>query len=194
MQVGEDRKALKYRITSAPATEPVTLAEVKAQLRFDESVTTMDNTITPLITAAREWCENYQNRAYITQSLELVLDDWPYDDDIRLPRPPLQTVSAVTYTDSTGTVSTMSSSSGYIVDTVSEPGFVVAKDCWPTACLQEVNAISVTYTAGYGTASSVPQSIKQAIILLVCHWFDNGMCDPPPAVLSLLGMERVTPV
>lgn len=187
------RNALKYRIVTPPAAEPVTLAEVKQQLRIDADDDSMDDTLSPLITAAREWCEDYQNRAYITQTIELVRDDWPRSDEIRLPRPPLQSVTALTYTDEDGVLTTVSSSS-YVVDKVSEPGFLVIKDCWPTANLRETNAISVTYTAGYGSTSSVPTMVKQAIILLTMHWFENGMCSPPQAVKSLLGMDRVVPV
>jgi uncharacterized phiE125 gp8 family phage protein len=187
------REALKLKITVPPSSEPVTLAEVKAQMRIDESDTSLDDTIVPLLIAAREWCEEYQSRSYISQTIELVQDEWPYGDEIRLPRPPIQTVSAVTYAGTSGAITTVSTSS-YLLDNVSEPGYLVTTDCWPAESLQVTNAIKVVYVAGYGTASAVPQRIKQAIMLLTCHWFDNGMCDPPRAVLSLLNLDRVMPV
>ncbi len=48
-----------------------------------------DSLITGFITAAREYCEGYQNRAYITQTWELLLDEFP-DSVIQIPLPPLQ--------------------------------------------------------------------------------------------------------
>ena len=50
-----------------------------------------DALITGLIKAAREYCEGYQNRAYITQTWELILDAFP-DSVIQIPLPPLQWV------------------------------------------------------------------------------------------------------
>lgn len=188
------RDALKYRVTVPPETEPVTLEAVKLQLRIDSDDTSFDDQIKALIPAARAECEGYQNRAYITQTIELALDEWPRGDEIRLPRPPLQAVSAVTYTPRSGPVSTVSTSS-YIVDAFSEPGYLVTRDRWPSDCLDVANAIKVTYTAGYGNApDDVPIKIRQAIIMLTCFWFENGMCDPPAAVESLLDQERVMPV
>lgn len=174
--------------------EPVTLKQVKTQLRIDEDDVSYDEQLGDLIKGAREWCEGYQNRAYITQTFELALDCWPQSSSIRLPRPPLQNVATVDYTDATSTVVTWPSS-GYIVDTYSEPADLVAVSSWPSSRLPVTNGIVVTYTAGYGDdGSKVPMKIKQAIMLLVTHWFENGMCDPPPAVLSLLGLDRVVPV
>lgn len=51
-----------------------------------------DTLLTGFITAARKYCEGYQNRAYITQTWELILDAFP-DSVIQVPLPPLQFVS-----------------------------------------------------------------------------------------------------
>jgi len=58
--------------TVAPALEPVSLTEAKLHLRID--TTAEDVLISSLIKAARQYCENYQRRAYITQTWELWLD------------------------------------------------------------------------------------------------------------------------
>ncbi len=57
---------IKVEVTSAPAVEPLTVAEAKAHLRVDH--TSDDSYIESLIKAARVTCENFQNRAYITQT------------------------------------------------------------------------------------------------------------------------------
>lgn len=188
------RDALKFKITVPPAQEPVTLDEVKIQLQIDLTDTLYDDQINALIPAAREWCEGYQNRAYITQTIELAQDYWPYRDEIRLPRPPLQSVTAMSYTDSDGTATTASAST-YLVDTFSEPGYLVASDMWPCEELQAVNGVIVTYVAGYGDdPEDVPSLIRQAITVLCMHWFNNGFCEPPDAVKAMLNLNRVIPV
>lgn len=249
------------KVITPPAAEPVKIEEVRAQLRIELDDESYDDILQPLITAAREWCEGYQNRAYVEQTLELALDYWPRGQTIELPRPPLRSVTSVVYGSETW------DSANYAVDDYSFIGRIVAKS-WPPGALPDVNGIKVRYVAGYepvegevitgeslgtgdgeqqtytvshypvkldsvtlyfdGTPTSsytidydtgtvtcapaegvvvtidyteatdctanVPQRIKQAILLLVTHWFDNGMCDPPPAVYSLLNLERVVPV
>jgi len=185
---------MKLKVITPPATEPVGLPDIKPQLRIDLDDESYDATLTPLITAAREWCEGFQNRAYLTQTLELALDEWPRGE-IRLPRPPLQSVTSLTYTDRDGNTATWASSN-YIVDDYSEPAEIVRASgvCWPTACLVPANGVKVRYVAGHAAAGSVPERVKQAIILLVAAWFDNPGCEPPDAVKSLLSLDRVVPV
>lgn len=195
---------LKLKLITPPAVEPVTLEDVKPQLRIDDTDTDFDAILSPLIVPAREWCEEYQNRAYITQTWELALDTWPSDclnnrvwfgdRYAKLPRPNLQSIESITYTDQDGATTTWQATE-YIVDNHAEPGQIVPINGWPKAKLAPVNGLLIRYVAGYGdTAEDVPQKIKQAIILLTIHWYENGMCDPPPAVLSLLSLDRVIPI
>lgn len=182
------------KVITAPAIEPVTWEDVTLQLRYDDPDQEIQDQIEGLITAAREWCESYQNRAYITQTLELALNKWPCRE-IELPRPPLQSVTSVTYTDSEGNSETWDASN-YLVDDYDFVGRIVRKRSvnWPQVRLAEVNGVKVQYVAGYGDAAEdVPQRIRQAIIALATHWFENGRCDPPPAVYALLDMDRVVP-
>lgn len=184
------------KVITPPAVEPVSLGEVKAQLQIDESDTIYDDQLNTLIPAARVWCEQYQNRAYITQTLELALDWWPCGNEIKLLRPPLQSVTSVSYTDKDSMTATWADSN-YIVDDYAFVGRIVKKCgvAWPSVSLAAANGVKVRYVAGYGDApGDVPATIRQAIILLVVHWFNNGLCDPPNAVLALLNLERVIPV
>lgn len=184
------------KIITPPAIEPVTWEEVAFRLRYDDPDQDIIEQIEALITSAREWCESYQNRAYITQTLELALEDWPHGPEIELPRPLLQSVDNVKYTDTDGNTETWDASN-YAVDEYGYVGRIVKKRgrSWPVVQLAEVNGVKVQYVAGYGdTAEDVPQRIRQAIIALTSHWFDHGRCDPPPAVYALLDLDRVVPV
>jgi uncharacterized phiE125 gp8 family phage protein len=183
------------KVITQPASEPVTLEEVKSQLRIELDDTSYDDILEPLITAAREWCEGYQNRAYLTQTLEIALDDWPCANLVELPRPPLQSVTSLIYADADG-VDTTWAASNYSVDEYSFiPRLVKNRNVsWPSVCLAAANGVKIRYIAGAEEAADVPRRVKQAIILLVTAWFDDPGCEPPEAVRLLLNSDRVIPV
>jgi uncharacterized phiE125 gp8 family phage protein len=186
------------KVITPPAFEPVTVEELLTQLREDDPSDELINTLTSLITAAREWCEGYQNRSYVAQTLELALDQWP-NKPIDLPRPPLQSVLSVTYTDQDGETTTWPSSN-YLVDDFAYVATLIKKRSvnWPCASLIDINGIKIRYVAGYAPSiddiSLVPERVKQAIILLAMTWYDTPGCPPPDAVESLLYLDRVMPV
>ena len=162
---------LQVKVVTPPAVEPITLVEAKLHCKVD--VTTDDDLITALIVAAREEVERLTWRALITQTLELILDAWPDSDRLELPRAPLQSVTTVKYKDKTGAETTWSSAE-YLVGTDSVPG-ILALDwdaSWPSVDLYPVEPIRIRFVAGYGLAATVPQSLKQACLLLVAHWYE----------------------
>lgn len=96
----------------------------------------------------------------ITTTLRTYLDMWPAGV-IRLPHPPLATISSITYVDTAGTTQTWPTAE-YQVDIASRPGVIYPAYTytWPSARLQ-LNAITITYTAGYGAAdTAVPYELK----------------------------------
>lgn len=163
---------MALKLITAPAAEPVSTSEAKSHLRVD---TTADDTyIGTLITVARQNVESHLRRALISQTWEVVLDAFPAGV-IRLPKPPLASVTSIKYTDDEGNESTYSSAN-YVVDTDTEPGRVVLKSgqTWPAVTLAAVNGVRVRYVAGYGAAgSNVPQAIRQAILLVIGSLYEN---------------------
>ena len=135
----------------------------------------------------------------ITQTWDYFLDAFPSGSSIKLPRPPLQSVTYLQYTDEDGVTSTFSSSS-YMVDANSEPGRLVllAGESWPTDALYPAAAVNLRFVAGYGAAADVPQWSKQAILLLVGHWYENREAvltgamprEIPFGVARLLGLRK----
>lgn len=195
-----ETKHYGLEVATPPAVEPVSLPEAKDHLRV--SISDDDTLISGLIVGARRWCEGFRNESFITQTLELTLDEWPDDGVIELPRGPVQSVTSVEYTDEDGNTSTFAASN-YVVSTASNPGRLALKRSasWPSDTLQELEAIKVTYPAGYGdSADDVPEEVKSAIKLLVGHLYENRehviigsgllVTDVPLGVESLLWMER----
>lgn len=157
-------------IVTAPSEEPITLAEAKLHLRVTS--TAEDTLITSLITTARERCEEVSFRALVTRTVDLYLDSWPVGGVIKLPTPPVQSITSVTYTDVDGTTGTMSAADYYLA---TARGSLVLKSSasWPTAELQSTEGIKVRYVAGYGAAAAVPGWAKHAMRLLISHWYLN---------------------
>lgn len=174
---------------TAPAVEPVTLAEAKAHIRVDTS--TDDTLIAGYITTAREWTEDYLDRALVTQRLVMRLDTFPAE--IELPRPPMVasgTATAVIITFVTGEAggtATLSDSS-YRVDRDSTPGIIrnLYGGTWPSHLIDK-NSVSVTWFAGYGAAADVPQRVKSAILMAVHELYEKrGDAHMPDAAKRLL--------
>lgn len=164
---------MNLMLIQGPQAEPVTLEEAKLHLRVDGNEE--DLLISALITAAREYCETWQARAYVTQTWELVLDRFPKDkNQITIPLPPLQAVESIKFKNKDG-IETTWEPENYIVDTVSQPGRVVLAygKAWPSSVLQTANAISIRFTAGYGSAEEVPEKFKAAIKLMVAYLYEH---------------------
>lgn len=181
-------------LVTGPAVEPVSLAEIIAHVR--PSGHDDDTYLASLIKVARFYCETYLHRQFVTATWRLSLDGFPYNAEnvsgdvtgvlrsiIRLPRPPLQSITSIKYIHPTTAVDTPIDAADYTADIYSEPGRLqpAYNKTWPTARLVP-NAITVTYKAGYGGATpandaasvaAVPDPIKHAIKLLVSGWYDN---------------------
>jgi uncharacterized phiE125 gp8 family phage protein len=156
----------------APAVEPVTLAEALAHTRVDDSA---DNSLVQaLIVAARRAAEAYTRRAFISQSWAMYLDQAPAGNFLEIPKAPLIGISSIqTFTDAD--VATTFASSNYYVDLITKPGRVVLRTAasWPTPT-RAASGFVVNFRAGYGaTGSHVPADIRQAILMIVSHLYEN---------------------
>ena len=158
---------MKYAVTTAPTAEPISLADAKLHLRTITGDTTEDSAvITPLIQAAREYCENITGRALASQTVKAYPDKWGL---WRLPRPPLTAVASIKYYDEDGTEYTLAAAD-YQVDTVDGLINIINE---PSAALRDLNPIVVEYTCGYATGNALPAVMRQAMLLLIGHWYMN---------------------
>lgn len=153
---------MSYKVVTAVATEPVTLAEARLQLKMTADDTTADDAlITSLITAARESAEHATGRALAPQTLEMAMDEFP-DSWIDLDMPPVSSVTSVKYTDTDGVEQTVATTD-YTLSPYGEarrihPSYGVT---WPST--QAVaDAVRIRYVTGYTT---IPKAAKAAILL-----------------------------
>jgi uncharacterized phiE125 gp8 family phage protein len=151
----------------------VSLVEAKLHLRvdFDED----DMLIASLITAARQAAETLTGRQLTTARWRQVLDCFPGPSLMGVPagqvftlpghaillaKAPVQSVVSIDYLDMASALQTMPASS-YTVDAACEPARItpVFGQIWPVS-LPQMGAVLVTFDAGYGNASRVPEGIK----------------------------------
>lgn len=158
-------------MTGAPALEPVTVSEAKEHLRVDGNFE--DVLITSLIVTSRLHVEAALGLALLQQDWKLVLDAWPKDGAVKLPLRPVSAVTDVSVFDAEGATVSVPSSD-YVVDVASSPARLAPKGSgWPNPG-QRLNGIEIAFRAGYGAAATdVPAPIRQAVLLLVAHWYEN---------------------
>lgn len=158
--------------------------------------TTSDPTLSALITAARRQAESLTGRVLITQQWRHTLDAFPASA-IALPNPPLISVESVKYINTDGVLTTIDAAD-YDVHVESLRGLVAPAYgySWP-GTRDELEAVRIEFTAGYGAAAAVPQEIKQWMLLQIGHWYANreaassAKLEPLPFINSLLDPYRV---
>jgi uncharacterized phiE125 gp8 family phage protein len=164
-------------LLTPPAAEPIVWDDVKGHLRLDSELE-RDRIERVLIPGARTWCESYTARQMMTATYELKLSEFPCDGVIRIPWPPLQSVTTVKYLDSAGVLQTFASTN-YVVSAPSGPfalpGSITLAfgTTWP-AILRQENAVVVTFVAGYVLATNpIPAQLQQAMLIMVDEFFDR---------------------
>lgn len=166
-------------LTSGPALEPVTVSEAKAHLRLDG--TAEDQLIASLILTSRLHVEAALGLALITQSWKLTLDRWPAGPAVTLPLRPVQTITAVRVLAADNTATTLAADD-YVLDGARLPPRIVrAAALWPEPG-KAASGIEIEFTAGFGAAAAdVPQPVRQALLLLVAHWYEHREATEPGA-------------
>jgi len=175
----------------------LTTAEAKLWLRVE--VADDDALIDALVKAAVDYAETVTGRSLVTQTWRLTLDRFPgglsaestaayraahagerapgaavlEDQAIRLPRPRLIAVTALQYVDTAGVTQTLAATE-YQVAGATEPARLLPAygKVWPVTRWQ-AEAVTVTYTAGYGAAAAVPEGLRLAVKLILAHWYER---------------------
>lgn len=152
-----------------PANEPLSLAEEKAFLRVAHADD--DAVIASLIGAARHHVEALTRCVLLTQSWRLVLDAWPRDGRLAPRIGPLRALAAARVFDGGGHADDIDVES-FVVDGAA--GVIAAPGWALPAPGRRVAGIELDVICGFGAdAADVPEDLRQALRLLVAHWYDN---------------------
>jgi uncharacterized phiE125 gp8 family phage protein len=184
-------------LLAGPAVEPITLAEAKQFIRVEHDDD--DDIIAALIAGSRIHVETQTRRALITQSWRLVRDVWPELGCVPVLPVPLRTLDAARVHKSDGSTLALDIAA-FAVDKAAAPArLAFARGALP-APERTVGGIEIDVTCGYGDApQNVPEPLRQAIRLLVAHWYENRglvaigheVAVLPQTAAALIGPYRV---
>lgn len=188
---------MSYHLVTAPAVEPLSLAEARDWLKIDGNQD--DTVIAALIVSARLAIEAATGLMLISQRWSLRLDAWPHTGVLALAHAPLQSVVALRVIGSGGQVTSLPPSWIGIAP-ARRPRLVLNSDLPATD--RVAHGIEVECQFGYGDApSSVPQPLRLAMRMLVAFWHENrgdGIAatasrwpDPVSALLQPFMLRRM---
>lgn len=155
---------MTYLLLAAPATEPLTLDDVKAHLRLDNA--DEDGLLASLITTARDHLERMTGLLPITQGWRLYLDQAPQDGVIQILKGPLQRIEAARFYDAAGQAVA-----------IPAPTIAFERNGFPARVTLRAPCaglpVEIDFTAGLAaTGNEVPGSIRRALLLHVAAMFE----------------------
>ena len=184
-------------LLAGPAVEPITLAEAKQFLRVEHDDD--DDIIAALIAGSRIHVETQTRRALITQSWRLTRDVWPAAGWVALLPVPVNTLDAARVYRSDGTTLALDIAASRSTRATRRRGSRSFTACRPRPS-GAAAGIEIDITCGYGDAgANVPEPLRQAIRLLVAHWYENRgivaaggeVAVLPQSVAALIAPYRV---
>lgn len=163
-------------IVTQSTFEPISLKEAKDRLRITSEQE--DDQILGMIRGATKWAEHQLHWKLCTQTWKYYLDTWPnysYEGDeptiIRVPYPPLQSVTHVKYYNGSNVLTTLTENTDYWVDTVSYPGRIRPINGWPSL-YSRMNPIEIQFVCGFDSADDIDEDIKDAIYLRLADLYE----------------------
>jgi uncharacterized phiE125 gp8 family phage protein len=177
------------KLVTPPTIVPVSLEEAALEARV--STATDRARLQNYLAAACLDVEGLTGLALLAQTWDLVIVG-PFPGVIRVPKPPLASVTSITYVDTSGQTQTVATS---VYDVLAEngdtpqPGEVRPKpgQCWPWAA----RSVTVRFVAGYGTkASDVPATLRLGVLRRIVQHFDGQLDEA--AMVDLLGRYILT--
>lgn len=179
-----------YNRTVAPASNPVSLSEAKAHCVVD--FTDDDTLIGSLVTAATNAVEEMTGKALVSQT-------WTRESPnaygkIAIEKRPLISVTGISYFDRDNAEQS-ADVADFFVYSDEDRAWIEPKpdNDWPDFYDRD-DALKITFTVGYST---VPEELKQAILMLVSHWYENrnaasekAMTEIPLGVEAMIGLHR----
>ena len=175
-------------VVTPPATHPVSVEELKARARI--TLPDEDGLLMAYIKAAVDQVERDTGLALLTQTRDLYLDGVPMDHTpLRVPYPPLQSVTSVKYTDTAAVLQTLAASN-YVVDSASWPGRIALSDIgvWATN-LRMFQPWVIRVVVGWATPVLIPPLLVEAVALHAVHAATAGRDRFPHLQFSTSGLR-----
>lgn len=182
---------------------PISVANLKVRLRI--SGTSEDDFIKDCIRTASILLEKFTGRSFVEQTHLLTLDQLSAEFGatdlflgsraiIYLGRPPLISVTSLTFFDSDGTSSVVDAAD-YYVDLKNGRIMPLPGVTWQTD-QRNINAVEVEYVAGYvadTAGATLDPDIITAVAMMAGYLYENrlGECDIPPGVRKVIRSRKL---
>lgn len=153
----------------------VSVSAMKSYLRVEHDLE--DTLIGSLVKAATRYVEREicGTRQILTATYDLPVACWW--ESLKLPRPPLSSVTSIKYYDTDGTEQTVATSKYLVRTPTFAPGVIerAPDQEWPTDVQADRQyPITIRFVAGYTASSDAcPEGLQQAIRMLVAHWYTH---------------------
>lgn len=182
----------RIRTKTPPPRSVVAIAEAKAQLRLPEQLDDEDDLVRSLILGAEAFVERQSGAPGLVTEYEQFFSCFPNGTaPLRLYREPVDVVSEVAYATTPG--GAYVPFSDYFV----RGAYVIPDTGWPADVRYERESVRVTYTAGHDIGDDVDPRWKQAVLLMVSHYYanreaasDERMIEIPFGVCALVRQVR----
>lgn len=179
-------------LTVPATTYPVSLAELKAQLRISHSDD--DVMLLGLIASACQYVEDASGQAIMTQTWRYSVDCAPVER-LALPKHPVTAITAIEYYDTDNAAQSANLADFTLYDSGTDAWVEpVAGAVWPSV-YSRPDALSVTFTVG-GAAARY-RNLKQAALKLAAEWYENPVASSdksqsalPYGVAELINLSR----
>jgi uncharacterized phiE125 gp8 family phage protein len=186
------RFTMSALLLAPPTREPLTLVETKAFLRVEHDDD--DAVIAALIAAARVHVEGMTRRALLLQTWRFTLDAWPPSGCFAPRIGPLTTLVAARVHDASGEAHAIDTEQ-FVIDSGAN---VIAAPCFAIPAPGRAKAgLELDVICGFGAAAEdVPGDLRQALRMLIAHWYDNRVATgdgalAPAGVRALLAPYRM---
>ena len=166
---------MTWEVETPPNIYPITLAELKNQLRIDVSNTDEDDFLNQVISSTSTAIENHINRPLMSQEINEYFNTFKSESMV-LGFPNITFVSTIAYIqqDSTDPADYTDLSSAEYYQFLGGPFPYVnlnPNKSWPSLA-NYPNAVKITYTCGY-LVNAVPSDIKMAALLIASQLYYN---------------------
>ncbi len=168
--------------------------EFGVNIIMDSPVCAEDSIITRIRKTVRETAEQYQNMAYLPQTHQLILDDWPTKDYICLKISPVRAITSITYIDSAEVTHTFSTDYYYLDDNQKPPRAALKYgESWPSETLRPTGAITIEFEAGFADLSTYQSKIQTSTdqwMLAACYFmYRNPEKELSPKTFSFRALD-----
>lgn len=161
---------MRFDITTQPAFEPITLAEARSHVKIPSNITAEDDLLRSFIQQAREYLENCTN--HIAGETVMTAKANDFAEVMKIQKGPIQSIDSVKYYNTDNVLTTLVADTDYFASTA---GGGSARIYFPSLpdVKKKLDAVEITFTAGYDSIDDIPELIKHPVRLMVKQAYQN---------------------